>query len=162
VKDVRKEEKEVVMPPRRTTTLAQAYHALCQGEAPWVALGAFLHAWAEAYLDERLRLVEEPLVMPDRANAEHWRWAVFCAGAVEWLCAQAQLPCPTWAGDPCLRLDAPWYDFDSPGSGKEEVRRLLQQTTPEPLRRRNVWCGDRVFATKYEYAGHPPSALHQE
>jgi hypothetical protein len=36
--------KEVMTPPGRTTTLVQAYHALCQDEAPWVALGEFLHA----------------------------------------------------------------------------------------------------------------------
>jgi len=151
-----------MIPPRRTTTLAQAYHALCQDEAPWVALGEFLHAWAEARPEERVHLVEEPLVVPDTANVEHVRWAAFCAGAVEWLCAQARLPCPVWAGDACFRLDAPWYDFDSPGSGKEEVRRRLRQTTPEPLQRRNVWCGDRVFATKYEFARRPPHGSDQE
>jgi len=81
-----------------------------------------------------------------------WRWAVFCAAAAEYLCDRYNVARPAWADDPAYTLAAPWYAFDGPGASTPELRAYLEQTTPEPLRRRNIMGGDRVFANKYEFA----------
>ena len=138
--------------PTRHVTMAETYHAICVGAPPWVALSEFLHAWFEAASSQRLSLVDDPIVEPDLLTADQWRWAVFCAAGVVWLCEQASLVCPSWALNHRFRLDAQWYDFDSPGAHKRAVRAWLKATTPAPFARRNIYCGDRVFANKYDFA----------
>ena len=76
--------------------------------------------------------------------------AAFCAASVEWLCQRYNVPCPSWVDNPTYKLAEPW--FDSPGAHKPEVRTRLIQKTPEPFTRRNIFCGDRMFANKYELA----------
>jgi len=71
---------------------------------------------------------------------------------VEWLCEQAGALCPPWALAPRWRLEAPWYDFESPGGRTLAVRARLIETTPAPFARRGIYCGDRVLANKYEFA----------
>jgi hypothetical protein len=138
--------------PPRYFTMADAYCALCAGEQPWVALSEFQHAWYEASFVERAALVHDPIELPASPTPDEWRWAVFCSASVEWLCQVAGLACPVWALNARLRLDNPWFDFDSPGSHKDTVRAYLLATTPEPFARRNIYCGDRVFADKSEFA----------
>ena len=76
--------------------------------------------------------------------------AAFGAASVEWLCRRYGVPCPSWVYNPAYSLPEPW--FDSPGAHKPRVRERLLQQTPEPFARRNVYCGNRIFANKYEFA----------
>ncbi|HAT46190.1 MAG TPA: hypothetical protein DCS90_13900 [Ktedonobacter sp.] len=42
--------------------------------------------------------------------------------------------------------------FDAPLAHKPEVRTYLIERTPEPFTRRNIYCGNRMFANTYELA----------
>jgi hypothetical protein len=56
-----------------------------------------------------------------------------------------------WVFDPLYtELPQPW--FDAPMAQKPEVRAFLVEQTPEPFTRRNIYCGNRMFANKYELA----------
>ena len=129
-------------------TMAIAYQEICQGETPWVALGNFMNAWFGYATDQRIQLVSDPISLPESLSTHTQRWAAFCAASVEWLCERYNVPCPSWVHNPIFHLAEPW--FDSPGAHKPEVRTRLIQKTPEPFTRRNIFCGDRMFANKYE------------
>jgi hypothetical protein len=131
-------------------TIAIAYQEICEGVAPWVALGNFMNAWFGYATDKRAQLVFDPISLPASLNTHTRRWAAFCAASVEYLCEKYNVPCPSWTHNPIFYLPEPW--FDSPGAHKPEVRARLMQKTPEPFTRRNIFCGDRVFANKYELA----------
>ncbi len=129
-------------------TMAVTYQEICQGETPWVALGNFMNDWFDYAKDKRVQLVSDPISLPELLNTHTQRWAAFCAASVEWLCERYNVPCPSWVHNPIFHLPEPW--FDSPGAHKPEVRTRLIQKTPEPFTRRNIFCGDRMFANKYE------------
>lgn len=131
-------------------TIAFTYKEICQGERPWVALGNFMNDWFDYAKDRRAELVAEPISLPEMPDNEMFRWAVFCAASVEYLCQRYSLPCPSWVRNPIYTLAEPW--FHVPMAHKPEVRAYLIQKTPEPFARRNIYCGDRVFANKYEFA----------
>jgi hypothetical protein len=134
--------------PLRDYAIADAYRDICTGALPWVALNEFQHAWYETPSANRLSLVVEPLSLLPAPTQEQWRWAVFCAAGVEWLCAQAEIACPAWALDVRFHLAEPWYDFDAPGAHKEDVRTYLRERTSRPFARRNIYCGDKVLTDK--------------
>lgn len=131
-------------------TMALSYREICEGEQPWVALGNFMNDWFDYASDKRAALVATPLALPERASEEEFRWAVFCAASVEYLCQRYAVSCPSWVYNPVYILHEPW--FDAPMAHKPEVRAYLIQHTPEPFTRRNIFCGDRMFANKYEFA----------
>ena len=131
-------------------TMAVTYTEICQGESPWIALGNFMNDWFDYAKDRRAALVCDPITLPAMTDAETFRWAVFCAASVEWLCATYGIDCPSWVHNPLYTLAEPW--FDSPGARKPQVRERLIQRTPEPFTRRNIYCGDRMFKNKYEFA----------
>ena len=131
-------------------TMAQSYQAICQGEMPWVALGNFMNAWFDYASDRRAPLVADPLMLPDEPDTKTLHWAAFCAASVEWLCERYGITCPSWVENPAFVLPAPW--FDSPAAHKPQVRERLRCRTPVSFARRNVYCGDRMFANKYEFA----------
>lgn len=131
-------------------TMAVAYAEICQGEEPWVALGNFMNDWFDFAKDRREQLVKDPLVYVEPCLSDLQRWAAFCAASVEWLCEKYGVNCPTWVQNPCYSLTQPW--FDSPGAHKPHVRERLIQQTPEPFTRRNIYCGNRMFRNKYEFA----------
>ncbi|MDQ2904017.1 MAG: hypothetical protein M3Y81_10725 [Chloroflexota bacterium] len=131
-------------------TLAAAYADICRGRDPWVALGNFMNEWFDYARDQREQLVADPLILPESPHPDLFRWAVFCAASVEWLCERAGIPCPSWALDPVYTLPDPW--FDTPYANKPHVRTHLIETTPEPFKKRNIYCGNRMFANKYELA----------
>ena len=133
-------------------TMAMTYQAICQGERPWVALGNFMNEWFDYAREQRAHLVADPLALPEAPDPHTRRWAAFCAASVEWLCAQYGVPCPSWVSHESYCLAEPW--FDSPGAHKLQVRKRLRQQTPEPFTRRNIFCGNRMFANKYEFAEH--------
>ncbi len=131
-------------------TMALTYQEIVQGERPWTAPGNFMNDWFEYAKGKRLQLVADPLVLPERLDAENFQWATFCAASVEWFCNRYSIPCPSWVYSPVYNLPEPW--FDSPGAYKPEVRARLIQRTPEQFTRRNIFCGNRMFANKYEVA----------
>ena len=106
---------------------------------------------AVAFCDRRMELIATPLSLPEHSTEELLRWAVFCAASVDYLCTRAALPCPSWVHDSRFApLTEPW--FHAPMAQKPSVRAYLLESTPEPFRRRNIYCGNRVFATKYDLA----------
>jgi hypothetical protein len=140
---------------RRLYTLADAYRSISAGAEPWVALNEFLHEWSDYADHQRAELIAEPLPTGASSGVNEsatWPWAVFCAATADWLCEHDRIQRPAWVDDPAYTLTAPWYCFDAPGTAKPHVRSYLERTTPELFRRRNIICGDRVFATKYAFA----------
>ncbi len=137
---------------RPLQTLARAYADICAGVQPWVALNEFFHEWFDYSRDQRAALIVDPIQSAPTEAGDWWRWAVFCAAAAEYLCDHSGVSCPAWATDPRYTLAEPWYAFGGPGASTAELRARLERTTPEPLRRRNILGGDRVFANKYEFA----------
>jgi hypothetical protein len=130
-------------------TMAWTYQEICQGERPWTALGNFMNDWFDYAKDRRAQLVADPIVLPESPSSEMFRWAVFCAASVEWFCKRYEVPCPNWVYNPAYRLSEPWFDALHPE--KPEVRERLFRQTPEPFTRRNIFCGNRMFANKYEF-----------
>ena len=133
----------------RLQTMAKAFSEICQGEDPWVALGNFMNYWFDYAKDRRQQLVADPL--PDHEpSPELQRWATFCAASVEWFCHKYKEACPQWVYDPKYTLTTPWYDTLHPD--RESIRARLIRTTPEEFARRNIYCGNRVYANKWEMA----------
>jgi hypothetical protein len=131
-------------------TMALTYQTICQGERPWVALGNFMNEWFDYAIDRRAQLIADPLTLPEKPDTDALHWAAFCAASVEWLCIRYKVPCPSWVYNSAYSLPEPW--FDSPSAHKPKVRERLLKQTPEPFARRNVYCGNRMFANKYEFA----------
>jgi hypothetical protein len=57
---------------------------------------------------------------------------------------------PGWVRADRHTLREPWFHAFHPEH--PEVRARLLRRTPEPFTRRNNYCGDRMFANKYEFA----------
>lgn len=148
----RKQEKpgDAMNTQHRRHTMALTYHAICQGERPWVALGNFMNEWFDYAKEQRAQLITDPLTLQEEPGIDELHWAAFCAASVEWLCARYDIPCPAWVYHAAYSLPEPW--FDSPGAHKLQVRQRLIQQTPEPFARRNVYCGNRIFANKHDFA----------
>lgn len=132
----------------RLQTMAEAYTEICQGERPWTALGNFMNDWFGCARDQREQLVADPLLIPEVLTEENHRWAVFIAASVEWLCQKYTVPCPAWIYNPVYTLQKIWWYAD--GLHKPQVRARLLEETPEPFRKRNIYCGDRMYNNKYE------------
>jgi hypothetical protein len=135
---------------RHIWTMAEAYQAICQGLRPWTALGDFMNEWFGYATDQREALVADPIIMPPEPTEEQYRWAVFCIASVEYLCDRYHVLCPTWIQSADVHLTIPWFHRFHPDQPDVQLR--LRATTPEPFARRNIFCGDRVFANKYEWA----------
>ena len=132
-------------------TMAYTYQEICQGEHPWIALGNFMNDWFDYAKDRRSDLIATPLLIPETLTEETLRWAVFCAASVEYLCGRYKISCPLWVSDPLYtELPQPW--FDAPMAQKPEIRALLVEQTSEPFTRRNIYCGNRMFANQSELA----------
>lgn len=129
-------------------TMAATYQEICEGEQPWIALGNFMNDWFDYAKDKRSQLVADPVTLSESPTADMLRWAAFCTASVEWLCQEYKVSCPQWVSHCTYCLPEPW--FDSPGAYKPQVRERLIKQTPEPFTRRNIYCGNRMFANKYE------------
>ena len=132
-------------------TFQHSFEQICAGEDPWIPIGKLLHQFFGEYKEERQRLISDPLQLPEHMTLEQFQWAVFCAASVEHLCHKYELVCPVWALDPCYQLESPWYM--GIGANLPHVQAQLRISTPDEFTRRNVFCGDRTFRNKYEYAG---------
>ncbi len=135
----------------RLQTFKRSFEEICAGADPWLPLGNFMHQFFGYYKHLRVELVREPVELPENPSLEQVRWAVFCAASVEYLCEQYGLACPEWALNPQFSLAEPWYY--AIGADLPHVREKLRQTTPEPFKRRNIFCGDRTYRNKYEHEG---------
>lgn len=136
-------------------TIRQAYRDIRNGDDPWIAIGDFSHDWFGNYVNQRAELVAEPIEMLEEETAPeqqlHLRqWAAFCAASAEYLCKQANVPVPAWVHDEKYILAEEEAFYTSPLAYKQRVRERLQNEAPEPFKRRNVFCSERVYANKYE------------
>jgi hypothetical protein len=135
------EEERMIHIPFQTMQLT--FKEICQGERPWTSLGNFMNSWYAYHVDQRAALISDPL--PENYPPEMHQWATFCAAAVEWFCHTYDLTCPAWTSDPKYQLAQSWFF-----SERKKAQIFLQQTTPEEFRSRNIYCGKRAFANKYE------------
>ena len=135
-------------------TIAITYREICAGKSPWIPLGMFMHDFFGNFKDCREELVRDPIIVCSEMTAEQQKWAAFCAASVEYLCEKYSIACPEWTRGH-MALPEPMYE--GLGCHKPQVQERLRMTTPEPFARRNIYCGDRVFANKYEIA----EDLHQ-
>lgn len=132
-------------------TFRHSFEQICTGEEPWIPLGNFMHQFFGQYKHRREELVRDPIEVPEQVSTELFRWAVFCAASVEYLCKTYDLSVPSWSLDDRYRLEEPWYY--AIGADLPQVQEKLRQTTPEEFSQRNVFCGDRTYRNKYEHTG---------
>jgi hypothetical protein len=133
-------------------TMKETYQEITHGERPWNALGDFINYFFCYASDQRAELVTDPIEEPAETTPELHQWAVFCTASVEYLCQKYDLPCPDWVKKLTSKLAEPW--FMGLGAKKPHVQERLKQETPEPFTRRNIFCGNRIFANKYEVAAN--------
>ena len=119
-------------------TAAATIQLITEGVDPWLALGQLLDDWRGAPPSRRANLVREAL--PD-VPSDALRWAALLAATVEFLCAEDDLPSPSWTRRPEYRLKEPWFLY--PGW---RLRAWQLAETPVAFRMRNIFGGDRILA----------------
>lgn len=124
-------------------TMKLSFEQICQGQTPWVPLGNFMNDWYAYHLDERERLISEPL--PKTYPQEYHCWAAFCAASVRWFCSTYEVSCPSWVDNPQYILSEPWY-MGHPSVLWQKQR----ETTAGEFTQHNIFCGNRVYTNKYE------------
>jgi hypothetical protein len=124
-------------------TMRLSFEQICQGQNPWVPLGNFMNDWYELHRECQEQLIADPL--PEQYPSEFHYWAVFCAASVEWFAHKYGVVCPSWVYAPHYTLVAPQFS-----SEKEALRAYYVASTPAEFTRRNIFCGDRMFANKWE------------
>lgn len=134
------------MKKNQLQTMSIAFRQICEGERDWTALGNFMNYWYAYAKDRRAELIAEPLPAYDETSLYQHRWAVFCAASVEWFSNKYAVPCPSWVHDPKYTLSEAWFFHLH-----EPVKSRLMQTTPKEFTRRNVFCGDNIYANKWEF-----------
>ena len=133
-------------------TMKISYANICLGETPWVALGNFMNNFFGYARGRRADLIAEAISMPLDATLEQQQWAVFCAASVEYLCKKYHLDCPPWVQNPSIvSLSEPWYHFPAALTNSAVRERLIRET-PQEFACKNIYCGNRVYANKYEAA----------
>ena len=139
--------KPIFKPAGVLQTMRLSYQEICEGESPWIAIGNFQNDFFKNAIEQRMDLIKEPIEEPKDAPLEQQRWAAFCASSVEYLCEKYNLSCPEWTSA-FPSLADPW--FTSPNAHKPGVKESIIKKTPPAFSKRNVFCGDRAYVTKYE------------
>jgi hypothetical protein len=140
-------------PHVRLWTFQRAYAEILAGEEnAWLPLGNMMHQFFGAYKHLRAELVADPILVPEDVTDDQFRWAVWCAASVEYLCVKYDIPVPAWSLDDRYKLVEPWY-YDEFAGDLPEVQEELRAETPEEFARRNMFCEANPYRNKYEYQG---------
>lgn len=136
-------------------TLAQTYEKLSTGEDFRVGIGEFMNSFFLYYVKGRQDLLDDIPQVGDNITDEQRPWLAFVAGAAEYLAERYKLICPEWAKNPDYALKEQWYTPACevfPG-----LKAQFQETSPEPFRKRNVFCGDHIFSNTHRSSREPGS-----
>jgi hypothetical protein len=131
----------------RLQTFKRTFEQILNGDEPWYPLSEFTHQWFGRYQDYRAELVREAIEVPESVSPEQFRWAVWCAASVEYLCKKYGQEVPAWVMDQRYQLLEPWY-YDEIEGPEEEAE--LREETPEAFAWRNVYCEANPYRNKYE------------
>lgn len=133
-------------------TLAVTYKELSEGERFRLAVGNFMNEFFMYSVHSRQALLDDPIQLPEIPTKAQRNSAAFCAAAADYLAQRYHLRCPEWALDPMLVLAEPYYIVraESP-----TLRASLSASTPEPFRRRNVFCGEKIFTNAHPSSKEP-------
>jgi hypothetical protein len=126
-----------------------AFAEICRGETPWVALGNFSNNFFGDRYD-RESLVRDAIELPEGTTHDHevYRWAVFCAASIVYLCHKYDREIPDWV-HLYPPLEHAWF-MDAETNLVRRERYL--RTTPKEFVERNIYCGDRIWQDKKEEA----------
>lgn len=134
--------------------MARAYREICEktDATPWVPLGNFMNDFFDNFAERREELVRDRIEIPVDVTPELQKWAVFCAASVEYLCARYDLPCPAWVQEAAYApLEEAWF-FSPAAERNPRVRERYERETPDAFKRRNIYCGNKVYVSKREAA----------
>lgn len=123
--------------------LCEVVQFLEEDPVPYLWLKEFIHGFDLPETDaERLALVaDEPNFQRQHFVKEGVDFtAVLIAGMAEEICNRYQIPAPAWTQKPEYFLPEPLVTSFNP-----KVAEIYLKDTPEPYRKRNLYCGHAIL-----------------